>query len=189
MSEEKKKRKISDILTIIVGVALIATVVWSFTKAPGEQAPSISGTSPDNKPMSFSYGGKVTLVEFWFPSCPSCIREMPKIVKLHDSYNNPKFQVVSISLTSNTPEEVIRFQKTNNMKFPVIYDYGNKLAKEFDVKFTPTYLLVDDKGTIIHKKVGSLDTVMLKTLIERNIDKLEGHGGKTAKSTSLAPQT
>ena len=50
--------------------------------------------------------GKVTLINFWYPSCPGCVIEMPKLIDTQAKFAGTAYQTIAISLPFNTEAEV-----------------------------------------------------------------------------------
>ena len=71
-------KKILTLLVIATIGALLAFVLIPSNKAAPEFAlPDLQGKTITNADLK----DKVTLINFWFPSCPGCVSEMPKIIK------------------------------------------------------------------------------------------------------------
>jgi len=86
----------------VAAAALIAGLL-AFVLIPAKPAaPAFSLTSLDGRPVNNgTLNGKVSFINFWYPSCPGCVKEMPLVIKMaHDYQSRPDFQVIGISLPS-----------------------------------------------------------------------------------------
>ena len=84
----------------VAAAALIAGLL-AFVLIPAKPAaPAFSLTSLDGRPVNNgTLNGKVSFINFWYPSCPGCVKEMPLVIKMaHDYQSRPDFQVIGISL-------------------------------------------------------------------------------------------
>lgn len=97
--------------------------------------------------------GKVTLVNFWFESCPPCIRELESLKALHLKYeNNPTFQLISFS--SDYPEiarEVVQTYQIPYIVCPI--DRKDCYRLNMNSGF-PTNMIVNQEGKIAFFRMG-----------------------------------
>ncbi len=49
-----------------------------------------------------SIKGKLVLLNFWFIGCPSCIKEMPSLDKIHEIFKEENFEIISVCRDSET---------------------------------------------------------------------------------------
>ena len=66
--------------------------------------------------------GKVTLINFWYPSCPGCVTEMPKLVETQSQFAGTAYQTIAISLPFNTEAEVRAYVAENKLPFIIAID-------------------------------------------------------------------
>jgi thiol-disulfide isomerase/thioredoxin len=73
--------------------------------------------------------GKILLLNVWATWCPPCIEEFPDLVRIYNTYNDDKFEILGISV--DEPDEinskVIPFLNKNKVPFKV---YLAKLDNE-----------------------------------------------------------
>lgn len=96
---------------------------------------------------------KYTLVMFWASWCHKCEQEIPHIGPLYATYNFKGFEVVSVSLDQqrSTWGKAI---ETNGMTWPNVSQlkaWDSPVVADYKVTATPTYFLLDKKGTIVLK--------------------------------------
>jgi peroxiredoxin len=112
--------------------------------------------------------GKVTLVNFWATSCTTCVAEMPEIISAYKKFSPQGFDTVAVAMSYDPPAFVVNFAQTRQLPFKVAIDNTGAVAKAWgDVKLTPTTYLVNKKGEIVKRYVGTPDFAAMHALIEK----------------------
>lgn len=121
----------------------------------------------DGKPFTTSQmKGKVTLVNFWATSCTTCVAEMPEIIATYKKFAPQGYDTVAVAMSYDPPAYVVNFAQSRSLPFKVAIDNTGAVAKAWgDVKLTPTTYLVNKKGEIVKRYVGTPDFAALHTLI------------------------
>lgn len=110
--------------------------------------------------------GKVTLVNFWATSCTTCVAEMPQVIATYNQYKAQGFDTVAVAMSYDPPSYVVNFAQTRALPFKVAIDNTGAVAKAWgDVKLTPTTYLVNKRGDIVKRYVGTPDFVAMGKLI------------------------
>jgi len=112
-------------------------------------APEWSGISQGgDKYSSKSLKGKIVLIDFWGTWCPPCIRAMPDIEKLQQTYkNNKEVVIIGISALEKKPNAAEDYFKKKGYSYIHIPN-GDEIAKLFKVKVYPTLYLINKEGRI-----------------------------------------
>lgn len=132
-----------------------------------EAAPAFALSDLQGKNIDEShFVGKVTLVNFWYPSCPGCVVEMPKLIDLQNKMQEKPYQTFAISLNYNNLAEVNTYSQTRNLPFVVMYDADNAVSERYGVELTPSTLLVDQQGNIVRRYIGEPDWQDLQQRID-----------------------
>lgn len=127
-----------------------------------EDIPNINLVNHLDKSFSFSeLKGKIILIDFWFASCKPCIKEMSYFSELFKKYPN-KFSIVSFS--SDSKEKTLNILNSDNKKWAFLdrdnpnWFFCNRNLKNeeslinlLNVKYFPTYYLLDEDGVLISK--------------------------------------
>ena len=114
------------------------------------------------------FKGKVTLVNFWATSCTTCVAEMPELVATYDRYAAKGYETVAVAMSYDPPAYVVNFAQSRKLPFKVAIDNTGAVAQAWgDVQLTPTTYLVDKRGQIVKRYVGTPDFVELHRLIEK----------------------
>ena len=135
------------------------------------KAPQINSVSEKNMPLKdftlpdlegkmtslSDYKGKVIFLNFWATWCPPCREEMPSIQQLHEKLGNDQFVILAVAESSGTSEQIGKFMKENKYTFKVLNDVKREVAAKYQIIGVPTTFLIDKKGIIVDKYVGSRD--------------------------------
>jgi peroxiredoxin len=156
------------ILLPIIIISLIAGLAFNLKQKP--EAPNVIFNTIDGKQFSMqSLQGKTVLVNFWATDCPGCIEEMPELIKTYQTYRNKNFELVAVAMSHDALSQVVNFAKLNTLPFPVVHDASGTIAEQFnDVRLTPTAFIVDQKGHIVGKTIGTLNFSALHQLLDAN---------------------
>lgn len=107
-----------------------------------------------NNQISFSdLSEEVIIINFWATWCPPCVAEMPDFDALYKSFNS---KVKFLFVSNESFEKQLRFKSKNNFEIPLYQPVSNP-PKELESSSLPTSFLIDKKGNIVIKKVGSAD--------------------------------
>ena len=119
--------------------------------------------------------GKIVVMHFWSYSCSSCVESIEKLKEL-DAKNPDSLAIIGVHNPifdneknyNSVKKAVIRHE----ISYPVINDSGLDLAKKFNIKNNPSFLIFGLSGRVDKKYVGSdsIDKVIKRTqeLIDKN---------------------
>lgn len=143
-------------LVTFVAFLLLTSSGWGM----GEKPPVDDFVLPDldGKPVMLSdHRGKVILLNFWASWCPPCREEMPSLQKLYIKLKGRQFQLLTISLDDDNPGAIKAFMRKNGYSFKVLHDRNGEVASRYQIHAIPTTFLLDKKGKIVERTVGSRD--------------------------------
>ena len=146
-------KKILAILTIIAVVSLISFTLLPpiHTPAPSFQLNDLNGKLFNNDQLK----NQVTLINFWFPSCPGCVSEMPKLIKMEHDYHGKNFQIVGIAVPIDPLSSVVQYVQQREIPFTVLFDTDKSVTKKFvKTELYPTSILINQRGEILKTFVG-----------------------------------
>ncbi|PUZ22810.1 hypothetical protein DCC81_20510 [Chitinophaga parva] len=132
------------------------------------KSPDFECTTVDGSVYSLSsFKGKYLLIDFWASWCGPCIKNIPTIKHLRDSYSREKFAVLAVS----EDFDFVKFEraiKTYHMS-EGLNVYGNyRLPNQFGRAAMPTYVLIDRDGYIIYNSQEMKDYDL--TLLNKTVD-------------------
>ncbi|HWR77793.1 MAG TPA: TlpA disulfide reductase family protein [Thiobacillus sp.] len=157
------------VLIAIAALAIVGALVFALMDKPG--APAATFTTLEGKSIALeALRGKVVLINFWATSCPGCIKEMPGMVETYKQYKDRGFEIVAVAMRYDPPNYVLNFVQTRRLPFPVALDVNGEHARAFgNVQLTPTSFIIGKDGRILEQKLGELDFVRLKALLDREL--------------------
>ncbi len=155
-------------LPIIAGVLLLIGIVFALRSnhqpAPAFTLPELNGKGSISER---TFSGKVTLLNFWYPSCPGCVTEMPKLIALQQKFGQENYQTVAISLNYNSEAEVRAYAAQYRLPFLIAYDKDNQVKTSYNVELTPMTFLINPNGKIIRSYIGEPNWTELESEISR----------------------
>jgi peroxiredoxin len=108
------------------------------------------------------------LVNFWATSCTTCVAEMPQVIATYNQFKAQGFDTVAVAMSYDPPSYVVNYAQTRALPFKVAIDNTGAVAKAWgDVKLTPTTYLVNKRGDIVKRYVGTPDFAAMGLLITR----------------------
>ena len=114
------------------------------------------------------YQGKVVLINFWATSCTTCVAEMPDLIKTFEKHRSKGFYTIAVAMQYDPPSYVVNFAQSRNLPFDVAIDNTGKIAQAWgQVQLTPTTFIVNKKGQIVKRYVGTPDFKELDRLLEK----------------------
>jgi peroxiredoxin len=114
-----------------------------------------------------SLKGQVTLINFWATSCTTCVKEMPMLTEVFNSYNAKGYRTIAVAMDYDTPTFIANFSESRKLPFDVVHDADGSIAKAFDgTKLTPTSYLIDRQGRVAKRYVGEPNHDEFKAVIE-----------------------
>ena len=115
--------------------------------------------------------GKPTILNFWFPSCPPCVREIPEINKFHESYKD-SVTVVGIQLIGiDTIESGRAFMKSKNVSYRVGPDHDGSITVDYSISGFPTTIFIDEHGKIADRWEGEIEKSDMVEITNQIFDK------------------
>jgi len=106
----------------------------------------------------------VLILHFWTGGCSSCREEMPAMEKLYGKYGRKGLVILAVNV-GQRKETVQRLVKDLGVSYPVLLDQDRKMAGSYDVVGVPRTYMIDRKGVIRYKILGSASDEMLKKQI------------------------
>ena len=156
------------LLTIVI-VALLAFLALQL--ASENNAPDVTFTTISGKKITMaSLNGKVLLVNFWATDCLSCVKEMPALVNIYNTYQAKGFELIAVAMPYDPPAQVLNYVSQKAIPFPVMHDGFSEMTEKFGhVNLTPTTFIYNKQGKLLQRTVGLLDFVKLDQLINAEL--------------------
>ncbi len=108
--------------------------------------------------------GKVIMLNFWGTWCGPCRREIPDFNKLYAKHKKDGLEIVGITITSGSAENILDFMNDWNMQYTVLTDiednetqvvtsiFGRAIGQP--ITGLPTTLIIDRDGYIVKGYIG-----------------------------------
>ncbi len=111
---------------------------------------------------------KLVLISFFASYCEPCKKELPYLAKLYELYEKDGFAavVVTIDKEAEKIQEAKDLAQKNNVKFPVLSDRFNIVAKRYKIAELPSLFLMDNEGKALMVESG-YTTNISKTLLTK----------------------
>lgn len=146
------------ILSLLISVILFAgSAGFAMGQIPKSPIKAIDFTLTDINGKSHTlsaYKDKIVMLNFWASWCPPCREEMPSMQKMYDNWDKNKFILLAVNVDEGR-EKVKEFAKKNSYTFPILIDSDRMVSKKYEVSGIPTTYLIDEKGRILQRVVGS----------------------------------
>ncbi len=159
-------KKNGIVVTIVAVCAIVAGTIFASgkTMAPDSTFVLLDGS----KKQTVDLRGQVALINFWATSCVTCVAEMPEIVRTYEKYKGKGFSTVAVAMQYDPPSYVVNFASSRKLPFDVAIDNTGAVAKIWGgVQLTPTTFLVNKRGEIVKRFVGTPDFAELHALIDK----------------------
>jgi len=165
--------KLKDALAAGFVLLLAGTLATLWFMPTGlKQAPDVTLPGLDGQQISLSdFRGRPVLVNFWATTCPGCIREIPHLIDMHNTYSGRGLVILGIAMYYDPPDQVIALRKRRQLPYLIALDMDGRAAQAFNnVRLTPNNFLIAPDGTIVRHKVGEFsarELVKLRQQIEQ----------------------
>ena len=132
-----------------------ASAAESVTKPPKSNVVEWVATDlKGNSVHSTNYSGKVTIVVFWATWCPLCVEEIPILNKLQERYSSRGVTVIGASVDEDAEEVVPKFQKKNNMRYPIVVASEEMQDAFGGIDSLPAAFIVGPNGRVAEQFIG-----------------------------------
>ncbi len=119
--------------------------------------------------------GKLSIINFWFMSCPPCVAEIPGFNKIVEKYGKDRINFLAIG--KDGPQDITDFLKDHPWQFDQIAD-GTKLIEEtFKSRWGyPTTFLVNEETEILLAFTGGKsDSSAVEDIQNKLIPVIDAH--------------
>jgi peroxiredoxin len=136
-----------------ISILFFFCITYSFAQLNvGDRMPAFNLQSSENIEFSSeSLNGNWVLIDFWASWCAPCRVANKKLVNLHKSISNDKFEIIGISLDKKLDSWKKAIEK-DKIKYTQIIDpngFDAKTAIDFGIDELPTTYLFNTKGELV----------------------------------------
>jgi peroxiredoxin len=120
----------------------------------GKPAPDFALKGLDGKNLRLSeYQGQVVLVNFWARWAGASRAEMPALNRINETYGRAGLVVLGISIDEDL-QRAREFATTMHVSYPMLFDTGETIGREYQLENLPFTVLIDRTGTIRFVNAG-----------------------------------
>lgn len=104
---------------------------------------------------------KLVIMSFFATYCDPCKKEMPELARLYDTYKDQGLGVMLVSIDKGDEQrkEIIELAAKSSVKFPVMHDRFQVVARRYSAERLPYMLMLDSAGTIKTVHIGYTEEV------------------------------
>lgn len=121
----------------------------------GQTAPDFTAKLIDSSIFDLQkYKGKIVILDFWYRSCPPCLRAIPTLIEIDENYKRKGVVVLGINPYDNAGQ-IQDFFTFKGIKYNSTFHSAN-IAELYGITGYPTTIIIDQLGKIhkIHKGWG-----------------------------------
>ena len=134
---------------------LVAGLRYEGVKA----APAFLLRGADGETVSLdSFSGDILVLNFWSRGCGACRAEFPRLVELHNKYEELGVQFVSIN-SGALGAEAENFLEENNVRHILLSDTDDEVSDDYRVFAIPVTVLIDQEGRAVFRHLGYTDEI------------------------------
>ena len=117
------------------------------------------------------FDGQPVVLNFWFPSCPPCVAEMPDFEKAYQKHKGDGLKMIGIQLLGlDTAEDGQKFVQDLNVNYMLgpdrQGDSSGEILKNYQIQGFPTTIFIDKDQNIVRTWSGALNLEKLEELIQ-----------------------
>ena len=153
----------------LLGVIFLASLVlvagvyaaWQNTQPASNNrqlAPLFTLTDINGNAVSLeNFTGEVVILDFFFPQCQYCDKEVVHLEEIYSKYSREKVEIMSISVKENSIEDIQEFKKGPNSFSSLEYEISWTIVRDtattnvidqYGISGYPTTVVIDQEGYI-----------------------------------------
>ncbi|NQY07829.1 MAG: TlpA family protein disulfide reductase [Flavobacteriaceae bacterium] len=116
-------------------------------------------TTEGNKTkVEINSNSNFTILDFWFTSCPPCIKEHNEILANPNMFSNLNAEIIGIS-TDKKQEKWIKYLEKKNVNWKNYRIDESNLDKDLGIWSFPTYIILDKESNVVGSYSNIEDTI------------------------------
>lgn len=158
-------------------LSILAMVAVACGSPSGDAAPNFELTLYANsehqagETINLSqFDGEPVVLNFWFPSCPPCVAEMPDFEAAYQKHKSAGLRMIGIQLLGlDTAEDGQKFVENLDVNYMLgpdrQGDSSGEILKNYQIQGFPTTIFIDRDQNIVRTWSGALNLEKLEELI------------------------
>ncbi|MCH7652223.1 MAG: TlpA family protein disulfide reductase [Chloroflexi bacterium] len=115
--------------------------------------------------------GHPVIINFWFPSCPPCVAEMPDLEQVFQNHRDEGLEIVGVQLVGlDGVQDGQDFVNEIGVTYALGPDEDADIIMDYSVIGFPTSVFVNADGTIQRKWTGILNLEKMEELVSEIIN-------------------
>ena len=135
----------------------------------GTAAPRLSGETLDGATLAVDFKASKSVVVFWAAWCGPCRKEQPGLNTLAARYAGQGIKFYGIDMLDHDRALARAFVAEFKVQYPSLYDDAGSLTAAYEVDSPPSFVLVDQKGTVVGRYPGEASQAQLANLIDQKL--------------------
>ena len=119
-----------------------------------------------NRVKLSDFAGQSVFINFFTTTCPPCIREIPDLIAVHETYADRGFVVLGISLDIRGAGVVKKLVSNRQINYPIVMGNREVVVAYGNIRAIPTSFLINDRHELVKKWVGMVSHDQLTRSIE-----------------------
>jgi len=145
--------------------------------APGKVAPLFKYKDINGKEYALeSLKGQLVYIDFWATWCGPCRHELPFLEDVEKAYEGKKITFISMSMDDDMVawDKMVKEKKMKGLQLHADGAWASTVAKDYQIKFIPTFYLIDHNGIIITSAAPRPSSgAELVNLLDENLAKIK----------------
>src|SRR6202789_3041735 len=147
-------RKALCIVSMMLSVALASSSLAAAPSIVGKDAPDFVLRGLDGRNLRLSeFRGQVVLVNFWARTDGDSRQQMPALDRINITYQRAGLVVLGVSVDDDLRRSK-EFAASMAVSYPILFDTGTKIGKDYLLQKMPMTILVDRSGVVRYSAVG-----------------------------------
>ena len=111
--------------------------------------------------------GRPVVVNFWFPSCPPCVAEMPDLNAAFQKHTKDGVEFVGVQLVGlDTARDGQEFVDTVGVTYALGPDETGEIFRAYKVTGFPTTVFLDENQNVVRKWTGFLNAEKIEEFVQ-----------------------
>jgi peroxiredoxin len=150
----QRMRRALRVAGAILGAAIAGSSLAAAPSILGKEAPDFVLRGLDGRNLRLSeFRGQVVLVNFWIRSDGDSRQQMPALDRINTTYQRAGLVVIGVSVDDDLRRSR-EFAAAMNVSYPILFDTGTQLGKDYFLQKMPMTVLVDRSGVVRYSAVG-----------------------------------
>ena len=131
---------------------LFALVMCCFLNVNSQEVRNFKLKDIGNNLKDFSdlKGSKLTLIDFWATWCKPCVKAIPELNKIYETYKNHGVKIIGISCDGpRSISKVAPLSRALQIKYPVLLDINSEVKSDLNLYSFPTLIIVNEENKIV----------------------------------------